>query len=238
MRLTVCAVFCCVLALPALAQRGGGGHGGGGGHAMGGGGRGGFSGGGFHGGFGGGGLRGGGFRGGGFRGGIGFNRGFGHGFNRGFNRGFGFRNRSFYSPYLWAGFYGGYDNWGWDYPYYYGDSYAYPYSYAPDSIAYGNYDEPPVVVINQGYQPEQPVPVVREYPPPPAPRPPADETPLYLIAFKDGIIRAALAYWAEGDQLHYVTMDREMKQVPLNTLDRELSTRLNHERHVSFSLPR
>jgi hypothetical protein len=33
-------------------------------------------------------------------------------------------------------------------------------------------------------------------------------------------------------------MDREMKQVPLTTIDRDLSARLNHERHVTFSLPR
>jgi len=230
MRFTVCAAFCCVLALPAFAQRGGG-HGGGG-HAMGG--ARGFSGGGFHGGVGGAAIRGGGFHGSGFNRGIGFNRGF-----RGFNNGFGFRNRFFFnSPFLYSGFYGGLYNWAWDYPYYYGDSYVYPYSYAPDAYAYGNYNEPPAVVINQGYEPEQPVPLVREYPPPPATAPRPEESPLYLIAFKDGIIRAALAYWVEGDQLHYVTMDREMKQVPLNTLDRELSARLNHERHVTFGLPR
>ena len=104
---------------------------------------------------------------------------------------------------------------------------------------YGYYEEPPRIVINEGYRPEQPSPVVREYPPAQShPESSAYEKPLYLVAFKNGIIRAALAYWTEGDTLHYVSMEGEVKREPLSSVDRELSERLNHERHVGFTLPR
>jgi hypothetical protein len=61
--------------------------------------------------------------------------------------------------------------------------------------------------------------------------------PVYLIAFRDRSIRAAAAYWAEGGTLHYVTLEHEQKQAPLNTVDRDLSGQLNRERRIAFSLP-
>ena len=243
MRRIFCVVICCCfLALPVWAQRGGGGRGGGtgGGRGMGGGG---FRGGGA-GGFRGGGFSG--FRGGGFRGGLvgrgGFNRGFNG--NRFFFRNGFFRNRAFFGAGFFPGFYGGfYDPFFWDYPAYpYASGYGSPY-YGPDVTvisdgSYG-YAEPPRIVINEGYRPEQPSPSVREYPPPQnRPESGAYEKPLYLIAFKTGIIRAALAYWVEDGTLHFVNMDGEVKTEPLTAVDRELSERLNHERHVGFSLPR
>jgi len=229
-------VLILLAAIPGWAQRGGG-HGGGGGHASGGGGH--TGGGGFR--SGGGGGRGGGFSGGGF--GRGFSGGFGRGsygryFGRGYGLGFGL---GFYNPWLWGY---PYDS----YPYYY-DSYPYyADSYAP-SASY--YQDVPPVVINQGYQPEYAVPQVREYPPPPPPlgtpgrglneygqAASSDKEPLYLLATKDGTIRAVLAYWAEGDTVHYVTMDHVRKTTPLASIDRELSSRLNRERGVSFGLPK
>jgi hypothetical protein len=54
---------------------------------------------------------------------------------------------------------------------------------------------------------------------------------------RDGTIRAVLSYSADGASLHYVTLDHEQKQVPLSSLDRALSERLNRERHVAFRLP-
>ena len=61
--------------------------------------------------------------------------------------------------------------------------------------------------------------------------------PLYLLAMRDGTIRAVLSYSADGAALHYVTLDHEQKQVPLSSLDRALSERLNRERNVPFKLP-
>jgi hypothetical protein len=60
---------------------------------------------------------------------------------------------------------------------------------------------------------------------------------LYLIAFRDRSIFAAVAYWTEGDTLHYVTQEHELKQAPLATVDRSLTGKLNGERGVAFPLP-
>ena len=185
--------------------------------------------------FSGGGFRGGGgvFRGGGFRGSPFVHRPFFNSafrFNR-FNR---FRSTTFF-PFFYGGL-GFYDS----YPY---SSYAYnPYAYAPSGY---EYNTPPVIFNSDNYygysypsaEPPAPPPaVVREYVQPPR-EPQKYEQPLYLVAFKDGVIRAVLAYWVEGATLHYVTMDHEQKQVSLSSVDRELSNRLNRERNVEFRLP-
>jgi hypothetical protein len=83
---------------------------------------------------------------------------------------------------------------------------------------------------------QPPAPALREYRP--APQEQKYETPLFLIAFKDGTIRAVLAYWVDGTTVHYVSMDHEQKQAPLASVDRDLSERLNRERNVTFRLPR
>ena len=87
---------------------------------------------------------------------------------------------------------------------------------------------------------QPPAPVVREYLGPStqaAPQAQKYEEPLYLLAMRDGTIRAVLAYWADGPSVHYVTMDHEQKQAPLTSIDRALSERLNRERNVTFRLP-
>lgn len=231
----VLPVILALIAIPAFAQRGGGGHGGGGGGMRGGGG---FS--------GGGGMRGGRSVG-AFRGGGSFS-----GFRGGFNRGIGFRGFYGYGyyPYLYGGIYSGcfYDPFCSDF----GDSdyysnaypgYSYPYE-NPYGGGYGN-GGPSVMVISNnpyGYAPPAPqpppAPVVREYAPATAaPQATKYEEPLYLIASHDGTIRAVLAYWIDGATLHYVTMEHEQKQTPLSSIDRSLSDRLNRERNVPFRLP-
>jgi len=136
--------------------------------------------------------------------------------------------------------------------------------YAVGVPAYGEFGQPPVtviyppqqqqmspqVVINQNFTPETARPVVREYvqdasggirvyePGRPVETPaPAAENPTYLVAFKDHTIYMALAYWVEGDTLHYVTNQNTHNQVSLDLVDRELSDRLNRERNVDFRLP-
>jgi hypothetical protein len=61
--------------------------------------------------------------------------------------------------------------------------------------------------------------------------------PEYLIAFNDHNIKLVAAYWTEKTNLRYVTADHEIKTVPLSSVDRDLSVRLNHERRVTFNLP-
>jgi hypothetical protein len=80
-------------------------------------------------------------------------------------------------------------------------------------------------------------PDIHEYVPPPSQTNSTYGPTLYLIAFQDNSIRAALAYWTEGSTLRYVTLDHEQKQAPLASVDRALSERLNGERHVLFRLP-
>ena len=236
----------------AIAQRGGGGHGGG----MGGGG---FRGGGMGGGMGSGGFRGGG-GGGGFHGGVGVGGGFHGGFNNGshggFNNGFhvtGFRPGFGFNRFgFGAGFYG-YPYWGYGgYPSYggYGLGYydSYPYGgYYPYDSGYAYNTSPNVTVVypSQAAAPvyvERATPVTHEY----------DQygqevqssggssgssSPIYLFAFQDHAIRAAASYWVEGKTLHYVTLQHEEKQAPIDSLDRDLTQRLNRERRVQMQLP-
>ncbi len=64
------------------------------------------------------------------------------------------------------------------------------------------------------------------------------ERPIYLIAFKgQDNIRAAEAYWVTGSTLHFVTLQHEQRQAPLDSLDRALTFQLNRERHVDLRLP-
>jgi hypothetical protein len=105
--------------------------------------------------------------------------------------------------------------------------------------------EPPSPAVTVIYPaPSAPVVVYNETPPRrparrarPAAQPPVYGSPIYLIAFQDGQIRAAAAYWVEGDTLHYIGRDRAARAAPLDTVDRDLSLQLNRERRVPFRLP-
>jgi hypothetical protein len=236
------SVCCCLLAGSAMARSGGGGGARGGG-GFGGGGRSFGAGGGFSSG------------GGGFlhpttRGGISINgRGFFNGggfFNgRGFN-GRGFYGSSLYYPYFGLGL--GYGSGFYDEPYY--DPYYYgPNGYAGSNGGYASYQTSPNVTVIYPQQqmaaapeppPERARPVTHEYDQygqEVRPGAPGAASPVYLLAFTDHVIRAAAAYWVDGKTLHYVTLQHEEKQAPLDTVDRALSVQLNRERQVPFQLP-
>lgn len=209
------------------------------------------------GGMGGGGFRGGGFRGGGFGFRGGFNRGFGfNNFGR-FNNGFG--------GWGWGGwgwgwpvaFWGGPWDWGWDTgwgpDYGYGGygGYASPAYAMTPSYGGGGFPSSPVNIV---YAPQGPIyteranPVMHEYNYDEYGQPTGGggggggsavaSSPIFLLAFQnDHAIRAAASYWVTGQTLHYVTLQREEKQVPLSSLDRALTLQLNRERRVPFQLP-
>ena len=63
------------------------------------------------------------------------------------------------------------------------------------------------------------------------------ESPRYLIAFKDHTIYSAMAYWVDGDTLHYFTSGNTHNQVSLALVDRSLTDRLNKESGVELHLP-
>jgi hypothetical protein len=167
-----------------------------------------------------------------FRGYTGYRNGF---YNYGYRGYYGYGG--IYWPYTWGlGYY--YDPYYWDYGYYpYSSSYGYGYpgAYQPNvTVVYPEPQSAPVTVYSAS-------PVVGRYDQYGqeigAPGGPANSSPLYLIAFKDHVIRPALAYSVTGDTLHYTTLDREDKQVPLDSVDRDLSRQLNRERRVPFDLP-
>lgn len=59
----------------------------------------------------------------------------------------------------------------------------------------------------------------------------------YLIAYKDRSIYSALAYWIEGDTLHYVTTQNTHNQATLSLIDVDQTYKLNTDRSVPFSIP-
>jgi hypothetical protein len=59
---------------------------------------------------------------------------------------------------------------------------------------------------------------------------------VYLIAFKDHTIRAAMGYAVEGTTIYYTTLEGTRERVPLDSVDREFSEQLNRERNVEFRL--
>ena len=66
--------------------------------------------------------------------------------------------------------------------------------------------------------------------------PAPDSTP-YLLAFKDHSVYSAVAYWVDGDTLHYFTSGNTHNQVSLSLVDRELTERLNKESGKEVKLP-
>lgn len=82
-------------------------------------------------------------------------------------------------------------------------------------------------------------PAIQTYQPPEAAEPAAAEPDQqrYLIAFKDHTIYSSVAYWFEGDTLHYFTKGDTHNQVSVALIDRELTERLNRELGIDFKMP-
>jgi hypothetical protein len=101
---------------------------------------------------------------------------------------------------------------------------------------------PPVIVSQYGtpnerrdaQDPDNPEPVSID-----APRQADDQnTPdHYLIALKDHTVYSVVAYWVDGDTLHYFTAGNVHNQVSLSLVDRPLTTRLSKETGSEVKLP-
>jgi hypothetical protein len=118
----------------------------------------------------------------------------------------------------------------------------------PSDAASPNPAAPPPVVINQYFgqaQPDQGPPQDASsgsnfhfyQAPANSEAPPSADTTYYLIAFKDHTIYSAVAYYTEGDTLHYFTSGNVHNQVSLSLVDRQLTDQLNRERNVQVRLP-
>jgi hypothetical protein len=97
----------------------------------------------------------------------------------------------------------------------------------------------PILVVNPDYKPEVAQPVLREYSA--VSKPYADFEPsaqkIFLLTLKDGTLRQAVAFWAEGETLHFVQPDHKQEKVALGQLDRESTKRFNAERGIEIKLP-
>jgi hypothetical protein len=134
------------------------------------------------------------------------------------------------------------------YPVYVG-GFGYGYaSSAPDqSTPDANPTAPPAVVINQYFgqppaeQEPQPDATASNFHYYQAPAnddtAPSDPASYYLIAFKDHTIYSAVAYYTDGDTLHYFTSGNVHNQVSLALVDRQLTEQLNRDRNVDVRLP-
>jgi hypothetical protein len=198
----------CLLAIPAIAQRGGGGfHGGGGGFHGGGGG---FHGGmgGFHGGMGG--FHGGGFGGPGFGGGF---RGFRGGYFPGNRFGFGFG-----FPGYWP-YYGS----GWGYPYY-----SYPYYYPYTAYLYAGAYSYPYYGYNYVYAGPDPA-----Y----CPQANGKPLYLIKLTYNNQVW-ISQDYWYTADTLNFTTLQGQQNKTPISSIDRDATFRLNAECGLNFQWPR
>lgn len=195
---------------------------------------------------------------------VGVQRGFGGA--RGFvpgaahGGGFGFPHRGFGGTSAFWGYGVGWGVGG------YGCPYSYPcgFPYASYPLVGGYWPGYATAYpYDNGYATSQPAVTVVYAPPAPSPPPPtvveranpvtheydesgreirpdtapANASPIYLFAFQDHTIRAASSYRVDGSTLRYVTLEREEKQAPLDTLDRALTLQLNRERRVPIQLP-
>lgn len=59
----------------------------------------------------------------------------------------------------------------------------------------------------------------------------------YLIALNDHTIYSVVAYWVDGDTLHYFTAGNVHNQASLSLVDRDLTARLNKESGLEVKLP-
>jgi len=125
------------------------------------------------------------------------------------------------------------------YPGYYSDYYP-DAGYPTDD--YGYQPQPNFVVVTPQIQaPEPPLP-----PPPPAQPvireyhwPDAGSTPsaTFSLVSKDGVVRLALAVWAQDNELRFTALDGASGRLSLDAVDRDATARLNAEKHLTLRLP-
>jgi hypothetical protein len=59
----------------------------------------------------------------------------------------------------------------------------------------------------------------------------------YLIAFRDHSVYSAVAYWVDGDTLHYFTSGNTHNQASVSLVDRALTERLNKDSGLEVKIP-
>ena len=122
-----------------------------------------------------------------------------------------------------------------------GYGYGYGYGYdAPAPEAPAQPSQPNVIVVyppapSYAYAPPQSN-IVEVPPAQLEPREERAEPAHYLLAFKDRSIYSAVAYWVDGDTIHYFTAGNTHNQASVSLIDRDLTRRLN-EGGLEVKLP-
>lgn len=120
-----------------------------------------------------------------------------------------------FAPVYGGGWGGGWGP-GWGYGYPFGG-----YGPAGPAVIYIAPPGPPIIPDYDGFPPA-------EYPP---------ASPIYLIALRNGQVFAAVSYGVVVDTLQFITIQGENKKTPVDTVDWELTRRLNYERGIPIPLP-
>lgn len=117
------------------------------------------------------------------------------------------------------------------------------YSYGSYYSGYSGYSgitpyaaQAPVVVVQQ-----QPAPVYVNPPPvyysAPAPQPQVSTAPPSpMLVFKDRSVFSVLDYWVAGNQLHFLPSRGSQRIVPLETLDLDMTQKVNEACNIPFEL--
>lgn len=115
------------------------------------------------------------------------------------------------------------------------------YPLLPVVGGYG-YGEGPNVIVLQPMQipmtlsrPAEVVhPILHQYPVGPESTGPQPE---FTLAMRDGSTRPAILVWVQDQVLNYLDPSKKRQQIPLSTLDRASTERLNRENNVELHLP-
>ena len=127
------------------------------------------------------------------------------------------------------------------------DSYYSSGVYGSAPLDYDSALQPaPPVVINEYYPPHQIQPRMQDYsnggyglePAPTVTAAPAKKPDFWLLAFPNGTVVLAVAYWTDHGFLYYVTRTKEQKQILISAIDRDLTEQLNQERGLEFHIPK
>ena len=128
----------------------------------------------------------------------------------------------------------------------YGDYFPLGPSLAGDAYDFGydgsDYPLPPTMMVGRpspvsvGTAPSPIRSVIHEYHAE-APAPGGTEQPAFTIALNDGSRLAATAVWVQNESVHYVDLDDRSHETPLRMVDRNLTRKLNDERHLNLRLP-
>ncbi len=133
-----------------------------------------------------------------------------------------------------------------------GYRYVGPIYYVPNASDLAQYEQANPAPVQSAWQPPYSQPAYSQSYQPPAPQPviinqyfgsskspdqvqapvAIDETPQppalnYLIQFRDRTVIQVVAYWVEGDTLHYITAPNTHNQASLSLLDLDKTAKLN-----------